>query len=217
MTFGITLKVWGEYACFTRPEFKSERVSYEVITPSAARGIIEAIHWKPAIRWIVDEIIVVNPINFENIRKNELWGKIPYNQVKNAMKGGDLLHKSVNDQRVQRASLLLRNICYVIKAHFELTDKAGIEDTKEKHYNIALRRMRQGQCYNQPYFGCREYPVNFELIEGDIPKSQLIGTQDLDIMLYDIDFKNNKRAIFFHPIMNDGVIKIQDCLKRGIS
>jgi CRISPR-associated protein Cas5d len=139
MGFGIKLKVWGDYACFTRPEMKVERVSYDVITPSAARGILEAIYWKPAIKWVIDRIHVMNPIQFDNVRRNEVKGKISVNKIKSALKGSDeLLYQDSNGERQQRASYILRNVCYCIEAHFNITEKAGLEDTVEKHYNVAL-------------------------------------------------------------------------------
>ncbi len=218
--YGIRLKVWGDYACFTRPEMKTERVSYDVMTPSAARGILEAIHWKPAICWKIDKIHVLNPITFDNIRRNERSGKIPANKVKSALRGGDVsLFQDSTEDAVQRASLLLRDVCYVIEAHFELTDEAGPEDTVEKHYNVALRRMRKGQCFHRPYFGCREFPVQFEIVEGEMPESYYTGEnrgeRDLGFMLYDIDFSDEMKAIFYRAVMVDGVIDVQRCLGFG--
>jgi len=214
--FGIRLNVWGDYACFTRPEMKVERVSYDVMTPSAARGILEAIYWKPAIVWEIDRIHVMKPVKFDNIRRNEVLGKIPLASVKNAFQGKEaVLFKDANEERVQRASLVLRDVEYVIEAHFNLTDKAGPDDTVEKHYNVALRRMRKGQCFHHPYFGCREFPVQFEFIEGEIPKSELKGKKDLGLMLWDIDFDNDMTPVFFRAAMNDGVIDVQKCLKGG--
>lgn len=215
--YGVRLKVWGDYACFTRPEMKVERVSYDVMTPSAARGILEAIYWKPAICWKIDRIHVLNPIRFDNIRRNEVLGKIPAGNVKSALKGGEVsLYQDATEDRVQRASLVLRDVCYCIEAHFELTDKAGSEDTVEKHYNIALRRLRKGQCFHHPYFGCREFPVQFECIEGEIPVSCYRGNQDLGVMLYDIDFADEMKAIFFRASMIDGVIDVKTCLNSGV-
>ena len=214
--FGIQLKVWGDYACFTRPEMKVERMSYDVITPSAARGVLEAIYWKPAIRWKIDRIHVMNPVIFDNIRRNEILGVIPAASVKTALKGGDVtLCQDSNADRVQRATLMLRDVCYYIEAHFEMTDKAGPEDTVEKHYNMAIRRMRKGQCYHHPYFGCREFPVQFEFVEGVIPKSSQTGNKDLGMMLWDIDFSDENKAIFFRASMDDGVIDVNKCLKGG--
>lgn len=215
--YGVRLKVWGDYACFTRPEMKVERVSYDVMTPSAARGILEAIYWKPAIGWKIDRIHVLNPIRFDNIRRNEVLGKIPAGNVKSALKGGEVsLYQDATESRVQRASLVLRDVCYCIEAHFELTGKAGPGDTVEKHYNIALRRLRKGQCFHHPYFGCREFPVHFEAIEGDIPTSYYHGHHDLGLMLYDIDFADEMKAIFFRASMVDGVIDVQKCLNSGV-
>jgi CRISPR-associated protein Cas5d len=218
--FGIKLKVWGDYACFTRPEMKVERVSYDVMTPSAARGILEAIYWKPAICWKIDKIHVLNKIEFDNIRRNEVMGKIPKNAVNAAMAGKTAtLCQVPNENRVQRASLVLRNVCYCIEAHFEMTNDAGPEDTEKKHYNIALRRMKRGQCFHQPYFGCREFPVNFEFIDEDIPESYYTGDnggeKDLGFMLYDIDFNDEMKAIFFRANMTDGIVDVNRCLAFG--
>jgi CRISPR-associated protein Cas5d len=215
--FGIKLKVWGDYACFTRPEMKVERVSYDVMTPSAARGILEAIYWKPAIVWEIDRIHVMKRVKFDNIRRNEVLGKIPLGPVKIAFSGKEaVLFKDANDERVQRASMLLRDVEYYIEAHFNMTKQAGPEDTVEKHYNVALRRMRKGQCFHHPYFGCREFPVQFEFVEGVIPLSDLKGTQNLGLMLWDIDFANDMNPVFFRAEMNDGVIDVQKCLKGGV-
>lgn len=217
MGFGITLKVWGDYACFTRPEMKVERVSYDVITPSAARGILEAIYWKPAIQWKIDRIHVINQIKFDTIRRNEVLGKISADKVKSALKGSGIsLYQDSNEDRVQRASYVLRDVCYYIEAHFEMTDKAGSDDSVEKHYNIALRRMRKGQCFHQPYFGCREFPVQYEFQEGNIPVSWYAGKAlDLGFMLYDLDFKNEMQAIFFRAQMVDGVVDVKQCMAVG--
>ncbi|MDF2672535.1 MAG: CRISPR-associated protein Cas5 family [Clostridiales bacterium] len=212
--YGIKLEVWGDYALITRPEMKVERVSYDVITPSAARGIIDAIYWKPAITWHIDKIHVYNPIEFTNIRRNEVSSKISARAVDSVMKGGaKSLYINTNDDRQQRASMVLKKVRYVIEAHFELTDKAGEADTKEKHYNIALRRMRTGQCYHNPCFGCREFPANFRLVEDDLVKSSLIGETDLGYMLYDMDFTNPEdiKPMFFRAIMRDGIIDLSDC------
>jgi len=220
--YGIRLKVWGDYACFTRPEMKVERVSYDVMTPSAARGILEAIYWKPAICWVIDKIHVIKDVKFDNIRRNEVLGKIPASTVRSALNGDEVaLYQDPNEARVQRASLVLRDVCYYIEAHFERTADAGPEDTVEKHYNVALRRMRKGQCFHHPYFGCREFPVQFEFVEGEIPHSWYYGknegTKDLGIMLWDIDFKdkNDLKAVFFRAHMRDGVIDVEKCKSVG--
>ncbi|MBC8333144.1 MAG: type I-C CRISPR-associated protein Cas5, partial [Anaerolineae bacterium] len=158
MGYGITIRVQGDYALFTRPEMKVERVSYDIITPSAARGIIEAIYWKPAIYWKIDKIHVLNEIEFTNIRRNEVSEKISTNIAKQVMNGSNKpFYLAATENRQQRAALVLKNVDYVIEAHFDLTDEAGDEDTVEKHYNIALRRLRKGQHFHAPYLGTREF------------------------------------------------------------
>lgn len=217
MGFGIKLEVWGDYALFTRPEMKVERVSYDVITPSAARGLIEAIYWKPAIKWVIDKIHVYNKIQFTNIRRNEVSGKISKSKAKALMDGTKTIDFiNTNQLRQQRAALVLKDVRYIIEAHFELTGKAGETDTVEKHYNIALRRMRTGQCYHTPCFGCREFPANFRLIEEDVKPSYL-GEQDLGFMLYDMDFSDTESIfpVFFRAKMINGVIDLKNVEKVG--
>ena len=227
MGYGIKIKVWGEYACFTRPEMKAERVSYDVITPSAARGILEAIHWKPAIKWVIDKIHVLNKINFDNIRRNEVSGKILEGNIERAMRGEKVeLYQSITEERQQRAAMVLRNVAYIIDAHFEMTAKAGESDNPEKHYNIFLRRAREGQCFQRPYLGCREFPAYFQLLEEGtkIQKSEIRGTTDLGWMLYDMEF-NDEKAVgiygeimprFFKVEMKDGVIDVRSQIKQGV-
>ncbi len=213
MGYGVRLWVWGERACFTRPEMKVERVSYDAITPSAARGILDAIHWKPAIRWIVDKIHVLRPIVFDNVRRNEVSSKIPKPNPVTAMRDKKPLCFLVDDggNRQQRAATLLRNVEYVIEAHFEVTDKAGPGDSDGKHLDIFNRRVRQGQCFHRPCLGCREFAAHFSLIEhaDSLPVSCLEGRQDLGWMLYDIDFHNDSTPRFYQPEMIDGVIDVQ--------
>ena len=207
MSYGVKLKVWGKYACFTRPEMKVERVSYDVMTPSAARGILEAIYWKPSITWIIDRIHVLNPMRFDNIRRNELARKLAVGTVKKAMNDSrSPVETFIEDDRQQRAAMVLRDVCYVIEAHFDFN---GDEDNlPAKHKDIFERRARKGKCFHQPYFGCREFPASFVLIEGDVPNSKLSGNQDLGWMLHDIDFENNMEAKFFRAGMRDGVIDV---------
>jgi len=218
--YGIKVRIKGDYALFTRPEMKVERVSYDVPTPSAVRGILESIYWKPAITWIIDKIHVLNPIQVTNIRRNEVSDKVSTSTAKSIMSGNEkLFYLDVLSSRQQRASLVLKDVDYIIEAHFEiLPDKAGEDDTPEKHFNIILRRLRKGQHYHQPCLGTREFPANVELIEeGALPKSQLTGIQDLGWMLYDMDFTNpdNITPIFFRATMVDGVIDLRDVHKAG--
>ncbi len=208
MSYGISVKVWGDYACFTRPEMKVERVSYDVMTPSAARGILEAIHWKPAIRWVVRRIRVLNPIRFDNVRRNEISEKIPAANVARAMKGSTApLSVFIEEARQQRASLVLRDVAYVVEAHFELTDQAGGDDNEGKHLDIFNRRVRLGQCFQRPYLGCREFPAFF----GPVDETSLsfhVGEHDLGWMLNDIDFADGMAPSFFRAKMIDGVIEV---------
>ncbi len=216
MGYGVAMRVWGDYACFTRPEMKAERVSYDVITPSAARGVLEAIHWKPAICWVVDRIHILNEIRFDNIRRNEVGSKIPKRNVEQAMRGDAVvLCQYASEDRQQRASLVLRDVSYVIEAHFEMTDEAGPNDTPEKHYNMIIRRARQGQCYHRPYLGCREFPAYFELVEGAIPVSPYKGERDLGWMLLDIDYNDNMTPRFFRATMRDGIIDVPKMPEGG--
>jgi CRISPR-associated protein Cas5d len=209
MSYGIKIRVWGDYALFTRPEMKVERVSYDVMTPSAARGILEAIYWKPAIRWVIDRIHVMQPVRFENIRRNELANRVSVNQ--RDMDEGKPVCRYIEDDRQQRASMILRNVEYVIEAHFEVI---GGDDTEPgKHLAICERRVKNGQCFHRPYFGCREFPVNFEWCD-EIPASSLIGKQDLGFMLHDIDFANEMIPKFFRAVMHDGII---DCRQEVVS
>jgi len=211
--FGIKLKVWGDYACFTRPEMKAERVSYDVMTPSAARGILEAIYWKPAICWIIDKIHVLKSIRFDNIRRNELSNKIPLRNIKNTIKKNTPLETFIENDRQQRAAIVLRNVCYIIEAHFRIIEDE--DNSSAKHKEMFERRAGKGQCVYRPYFGCREFPVNFELLEDEVPKSELDGiTIDLGYILHDIDFKNNMEPRFFRAQIINGVINVPP-LKQG--
>lgn len=212
MPYGVRLRVSGDYACFTRPEMKVERVSYDVPTPSAARGILEAIHWKPAIRWIIDAIHVLEPIRFQSIRRNEVGGKAPAGKIKSAMKRGDLadLQLLVDEDRQQRASTVLVKPAYVIEAHFELTDKAGADDSEGKHLDIFNRRAARGQCFHQPCLGTREFAAHFELLPADAPLPEAIReTRDLGFMLFDIDHQARDRpSLFFRASLENGVVKV---------
>ena len=214
MTYGIRLHVWGDRACFTRPEMKVERVSYDVITPSAARGILEAIHWKPAIRWVVDRIHVLKPVRFESIRRNEVGSKLSPGNVSRAMKAGSTagLATYVDEDRQQRAATVLRDVAYVIEAHFELTDKAGPDDSVGKHLDIFNRRARKGQHFHAPCLGVREFPAHFELIEDDHPlpdaHPERDADKDLGWMLHDIDFAAGMTPRFFRAQMIDGRIEV---------
>ncbi|MFC5356839.1 type I-C CRISPR-associated protein Cas5c [Azospirillum himalayense] len=225
MTYGVKLHVWGERACFTRPEMKVERMSYDIMTPSAARGILEAIHWKPAMRWMIDAIHVLKPIRFQSIRRNEVSGLVPKSFVTAAMKAGAVhdLRMDAAENRQQRAATVLVDVAYVIEAHFDLTDRAGAEDTPAKHLSMFNRRAGQGQCFHQPCFGTREFPAHFALLDGDLPPSALPDDQrnrDLGWMLLDMRHDRDSRVgnqhcctahctpLFFHATLRDGVVAV---------
>ncbi len=213
MAYGIKLHCWGEWACFTRPEMKVERVSYDVMTPSAARGIVEAIYWKPEIRWQIDRITVLKPIQFTSVRRNEVKDKIGAGTVAKAMKDGKgnlAFYVDEGDNRQQRATLMLRKVGYIIEAHIEILSGP---DNIAKHLDQFNRRARKGSCYTRPYLGCREFAADFALLEAEdaMPAvdEKLTGERDLGCMLHDIDFANEMQARFFRAIMHDGVIEVK--------
>ncbi len=209
----IKMEVWGDFALFTRPEMKTERVSYDVPTPSAARGMIESIYYHPGLKWIVDRIYVLNPICFTNIRRNEVKSKILGSAVKSAMKGNpDPIYIAASEDIVQRASMMLKSVHYVIEAHFEMTEKANESDNPGKFQDIVKRRLQKGQCYSQPYLGTRECTAHFALWEEEeIPS--IPETRDLGWMLYDNDYSDlqNIQPTFFRAKMKNGVIDLRNC------
>lgn len=216
------LEVWGPYACFTRPELKVERVSYDVITPSAARAIFEAIFWKPAIKWQVTKIEVLNPIKWINIRRNEVGAVASRNPI------------FIEDKRQQKNSLMLQDVRYRIWAKLEFIPKWKRNESKNMQidreeedllrkdenpgkYNAMFeRRASKGQCFNQPYLGTRECIASFRLVDYDNEKlsTPIVEDRDLGLMLYDMDFKNIKShcdwktadATFYRAKMEKGVI-----------
>ncbi|AAU37595.1 type I-C CRISPR-associated protein Cas5c [[Mannheimia] succiniciproducens] len=211
----IRLHIWGDYACFTRPEMKVERVSYDVITPSAARGILSAIHWKPAINWVIDKIYVLKPIRFESVRRNELGAKISESKVSGAMKRKSVadLYTVIEDDRQQRAATVLKDVAYVIEAHAVMTSKAGVDENTTKHIEMFKRRALKGQCFQQPCMGVREFPAHFALIDDNdpLPLSQLSESEfnrDLGWMLHDIDFEHGNTPHFFRAELKNGVIDV---------
>ncbi len=228
MAFGIKLHVWGDFACFTRPEMKVERVSYDVMTPSGARGILEAIYWKPQIRWVIDRIHLLKPIQFTSIRRNEVASKASAATAKSAMRAGSGdIGIIIEEDRQQRAALVLKDVAYVIEAHFEIMDlrfekdaaESSRDDNAGKHLSIFNRRAKGGQYFHHPYFGCREFPVNFELIEGALPESTMSdGERDKDFgfMLHDLEFDQDPKTKavkqttprFFRAVMKNGTIEV---------
>lgn len=225
---GFCLEVGGPYACFTRPEMKVERVSYDVITPSAARAIFEAILWKPAIRWRITRIEVLAPIRWISVRRNEV-GKVASPRSSGIF---------VEDERQQRAGLFLRDVRYRLVGEFDFipperraqthnpvpqrlvdADEAAAlakpdvrpDETEAKYAAMFERRAKKGQCFNQPYFGCREFSCGFRLVDHKSGSPPPIDeTRDLGWMLYDLDFSSpaDPKPMFFHPKMEQGTIRV---------
>ena len=215
MAYGVKVRVWGEYALFCRPEMKVERCTYDMMTPSAARGLMESVYWHPGCKWIVDKIYVRKPIRFTSIRRNEVKNKVSGSGALKVMKGGksDLSIYS-KAEIVQRASVILRDVDYVIEAHFEMSDQASDADNPGKFKDIIMRRLRRGECYHQPYFGCREFPANFELYEEDEIDTAYPGERrDLGYMLFDMDYSDseNIQPMFFRAVLENGVLDLKDC------
>ena len=221
------MEVWGERALFTRPEMKVERVSYDVPTPSAARGMLEAVYYHPGLVWRIDRIFVLKPIQYQdtaqkpessfirftNIRRNEVDAKILASDLRGAAQGGTKpLYIATSDSIQQRAAMMLRDVHYVIEAHFDMTDKANPSDNPGKFQDIIKRRLRRGQCFSQPYLGCRECTAHFGLWEGgEIETIQ--ETRDLGWMLFDMDYSNpaNITPMFFRAKMVNGVVNVANC------
>jgi CRISPR-associated protein Cas5d len=206
------IEVWGDFACFTRPEMKVERVSYEVMTPSAARAIFESILWKPAIRWRISRIEVLKPIKWMSLRRNEVGAVIPVSNVTEAMaRGSGHLGLYIEYERQQRAGLFLRDVAYRISGTFELTSKVGGDDSPVKFAEMFKRRAKSGQCFNQPYLGCREFSCAFRYVEdaaaGPPPEEV---TRDLGLMLYDLDFSDptDPQPLFFGARLERGVMNV---------
>lgn len=208
----MRIEVWGNYACFSRPEMKTERVSYDIITPSAARGLVEAIYWHPGLKYHIDRVYLLSPIRFTNIRRNEVKSTLLASAALSAAKGGAAPVLYTSADIVQRASMVLQDVHYVIECHFTMTDKAAPGDNPGKFQDILRRRLNRGQCYHQPCFGCREFPANFREWPADEPIPALPVTQDLGFMLYDLDYSDpgNIRSKFFRAKLENGVLDCRD-------
>ncbi len=208
----ILMEAWGPMACFTRPEMKTERVSYEVPTPGAVRGMIESVFFHPGLRWVPDRIWVLNRIQFMNVRRNEVKSKVLASAVLQEANGGKAGAIFTSEDIQQRAAMLLKDVHYVFEAHFEMTEQANPSDNHGKFQDIIKRRLRRGACYSTPYFGCRECTAHFRLWEGgEIPA--IDETRDLGYMLYDMDYSDptDIQPMFFRARMEHGVIDLRNC------
>jgi CRISPR-associated protein Cas5d len=206
------LELTGPYACFTRPEMKVERVSYDVMTPSAARACFEAILWKPAIRWQVRKIEVLKPIRWINLRRNEVASVVSTRNVETAMKTGKGdLGLYIEEDRQQRAGLFLRDVAYRVHAELEFLRERDPDASPAKYHEMFERRARRGQCVNQPYLGCREFAAAFRLIEDpSIEPAAIADTRDLGFMLHDLDFSrpSDPQPRFFRAQLEAGAVDI---------
>ncbi len=208
----IRLEVWGEYALFSRPEMKTERVSYDVMTPSAARGLLESVYWHPGLKYIIDRIHVCAPIRFTNLRRNEVKATVSARSARTVMERGSGELYLISSQEIQqRAALLLRDVHFVLEAHFDMTDRAAPGDNPGKFQDILKRRIKRGQFYSQPYLGCREFPAQFKLCEELPPcPEELRGVRELGYMLWDLDYSNPEdiRPLFFRASLQNGVLNV---------
>ncbi len=203
----LALRAFGRLACFTRPELKVERVSYPVMTPSAARGLLEAVLWKPAIRWHVERIRVLRPIRFIAFRRNEVNTRAVPPPRAVVEGGGPVKPYFADADRAQRNTVALRDVDYLVEAHFTLTERAGPDEGVPKFVDMFRRRVAKGQHFHQPYFGCREFVAH--VIPPDDAPAPIDDTRDLGIMLWDIDYgPEENRPIFFRAALERGVLEV---------
>ncbi|MEY4750426.1 MAG: hypothetical protein RIQ60_2640 [Pseudomonadota bacterium] len=208
------LEVRGDYACFTRPEMKVERVSYDFITPSAARAVFDAILWKPEIRWVIERIEILAPIRWISVRRNEVGSVLSTDKVKRAMNGSDIdlsIYADDPSERAQRAGLFLRDVAYRLHARFEPVRGEALANPG-KYAEMFARRAGKGQCVNQPYLGCREFDARFRLVTDPTGEPEPLASVDGDFgwMLHDMDFSRpaDPRPMFFRAQVQRGVVDL---------
>lgn len=205
----LRLRARGPLACFTRPELKVERVSYSVITPSAARGLLEAVLWKPAICWRIERIHVLREIRFTAFRRNEINTKAVAPATSVVRDGGTIYPFFADDDRAQRNTLALRDVDYVIEASFTMTERAGPVDNVTKFVEMFERRVEKGQTFHQPYFGCREFDAEVLPATGDWTADRISDSRDLGLMLWDIEYAPRRnRPLFFNARLDQGVLEV---------
>lgn len=208
----LSLRCHGPLAIFSRPEFKGERMSYPVPTPSALRGVFEAVFWKPQMRWQIERIHVLNPVKWQSFRRNEVTKKASAPAAKVIASGGEAPVLWADEERAQRNTVALRDVDYIVEARLHLTAKAGPDDSFTKYVEMFTRRLEKGQHFHQPYFGCRECIAHAEPVDAT-PPAAIDVTEDLGVMLWDIDFWQNKgrpanTPIFFKARMEHGIIQV---------
>lgn len=209
------VEVWGDYALFSRPEMKVERVSYDVMTPSAARGILEAIYWHPGMKYEIERIFVLNEIKFTNIRRNEVSQKISAKNVRKFIKSkkGEI-YIATSEVRTQRTAMVLKDVHYIIEAQVVMNDSTNETTNFLKVFKILERRLVKGQCYNTPYFGVREFPAKFKLCENlnAVKTAYPNEVRDLGFMLYDMDYSDEKniRPMFFRAVLENGILNVKN-------
>jgi CRISPR-associated protein Cas5d len=203
----LRLRARGPLACFTRPELKVERVSYPVMTPSAARGLLEAVMWKPAVVWHIERILVLKEIRFTAFRRNEVNSKAVAPAAAVVQSGGPAPLYYADEDRAQRNTVALRDVDYLIEAHFTMTDRAGPEDNVNKFVDMFIRRVARGQRFHQPYLGCREFVA--EVLPGDDAPDPIAETRPLGLMLWDIAYEHGRNTpLFFEARLENGVLEV---------
>lgn len=206
----IRIETWGPFACFTRPDLKVERVSYDMMTPSAARNLLQSIYWHPGMRYEITAIELLSPVKRMQLMRNELKSKMGSSKViSGAVKGKDL-YINTQDDIMQRSSVILKDVHYCIHAKIHMTKKASPTDSIKKFVDILTRRARNGQFYLPAYLGCKEFPAFFRLVENNEPVPRLHRDMDLGLMLYDMDYSNpeNMRPSFFMAHIEDGIMNV---------
>lgn len=204
----LRLRARGPLACFTRPELKVERVSYPVMTPSAARGLLEAVLWKPAIAWHIERIKVLKEIKFTAFRRNEVNSKASLPKADTIREGGAVPPYFADEDRAQRNTVALSEVDYVIEAYFTMTDRAGPDDNMTKFVEMFDRRVEKGQHFHQPYFGCREFVADVLPADG-APPPPFVEPRDLGLMLWDIRFSaEGNMPVFFSARLENGVLEV---------